>query len=115
MGFSNLNKFNLFLVAIASVCVIASFLHSPDFFSRSGAVLVVVGFILISSKGLYSYSQTTEDAMIKKYSYARIMPGKSNDMYAKQINETKSTILEEKIGIFMTVLGTFIWAYGDKI
>ena len=102
------------LITLGLLCAIFSFIHSPELFSRSGAVLVVVGFILIASVGFLSYSKSIEEAMVKKHDYSKIMPNRDSELYMKRHLETRVAILEEKVGIILTLFGTLIWAYGDK-
>lgn len=103
------------LIALGLMCAIFSFIDSPESFSRSGAVLVVVGFILIASVGFLSYSKSIEDAMVKKYGYAKIMPNRDTELYMQRQLETRVAVLEENVGVILTLVGTLIWAYGDKI
>ena len=103
------------LLSLCLMCSIFSIVDSPESFSRSGAVLVVVGFILIASTSFLSYSTSIEGAMIKKNDYAKIMPDRGSELYMQRQLETRVAVLEENIGVILTILGTVIWAYGDKI
>ena len=111
----NIRNTTWLLFSISSISVIFSFFDSPEMFGRSGAVLVVVGFILIASNSLLCYAPTIESAMIKKNDYAKIMPDRGTERHIQLMHEAMAAQFEERLGIWLTVIGTFIWAYGDKI
>lgn len=112
---SNIRFMTWLLLSIGSISAIVSFFDSPEMFGRSGAVLVVVGFIIISSSSLLCYAPTIEGAMIKKNDYAKIMPDRGTELHTQRMNEAMAAQFEERVGIWLTVIGTLIWAYGDKI
>lgn len=69
---------------------------------------------MIASTGFLSYAPI-KDAVMKNFNYAKHMPTSNSEEYRRCELETKAKIVEEVIGIFLTIVGTIIWAYGDKI
>ena len=108
----NIRRQSWYLISLCLTCSIFSFFDSPDSFSKSGAILVVVGFILIASTGFLSYSKSIDDAVMKKNNYSKSMPDEDSDLYMQRLIETKAAILQENIGVLFSISGTLIWAYG---
>lgn len=82
-------------------------------FSRSGALVVIIGIILTSHQiiqhmqTLGQYQRTGHSQFQKDWAHE----GKHDFIHDDHENRWKS----EKYGLYMLILGTLVWGFGDLI
>jgi len=84
-----------------------------DLFAASGAIGTTLGLLLNIKYGLLTYSSMTDKEL---YDHKTGVFGLSSvTLSEEQRKELRIMVSDEKIGIFLMVLGTLIWAYGSYL
>ncbi len=80
--------------------------------ASSGGFMVVIGIILAVKHELLFYEKDIISAMHRKFPSVIFGPEENDPEYLRRIEKTKEIIRDEKIGLYMSIIGTLIWAYG---
>jgi hypothetical protein len=76
--------------------------HRADWFERSGAVTAIIGVILASRS-------------IKKHNQKFFTNIERNDLGKEMLHTSIPQLRIDKWTLVISIIGTFIWAYGDKV
>ena len=60
---------------------------------------------------LLIYSKDITSAVNKKFHSCTFGPSRDSPEYQKQVDETKGIIKDERVGLYMSIIGTLIWSY----
>ena len=109
--------FSLIMVgSLMVLSLVCSFkINNFNVFASSGGVMAIFGVILAVKHELLLYSTDIEKAVVRKFNVPLIAPGENSEEHEYRGNKTKLIIRDEKIGLFMSIIGTFVWAYGGYI
>ena len=84
-------------------------------FGRSGSIVTVAGLLITLKHSILSNKRTLDDAVMERNRYAKWAPDDDSPEYIAAVAEAKRVLRDEKVGLFLTVIGTAIWGYGDLL
>jgi len=98
---------DLLLILSAIAFPITSFIidlnhHRADWFARSGAVSAIIGIVLASRS-------------IKKHNQKFFSNIERNDLGKEMLHTSIPQLKIDKWTLVLSIIGTLIWAYGDKV
>ena len=97
----------ILLILVAIAFPIISFIidinhHRADWFARSGAVSAIIGIVLASRS-------------IKKHNQKFFSNIELNELGKEMLHTSIPQLKIDKWTLVLSVIGTLIWAYGDKV
>ena len=101
----------IFLIIVTIVCLVLNIILSTKtnnwhWFARSGALIVIIG-------GIFSFRSTLR--LTKKERIRRRNMNIIERFTNIEKNNQEKDSIAIMIGVFMIVIGTIIWAYGDLV
>ena len=99
------------LISTSSV-VYSAFINDFIWLSRSGSVITIFGLLLTLKHNILSENRDIDSIVKEKNHYANNSP-KDSDLYKEHVKYARKVIADEYIGLSLTIVGTFIWGYGD--
>jgi len=98
---------DLLLILFAIAFPITSFIidlndHRADWFARAGAVSAIIGIVLASRS-------------IKKHNQKFFSNIELNDLGKEMLHTSIPQLKIDKWTLVLSIIGTLIWAYGDKV
>jgi len=108
------------MLIISFFLVFASLIYSFhikdfDIFASSGAIVTIAGIYLSFWPTINLTPQNETELMAHKLAFMRFWPKKGTDEYDQLLQEARQILRNERIGFGMSIIGTFIWAYGGYI
>jgi len=76
--------------------------HRADWFARSGAVAAIIGIVLASRS-------------IQKHNQKFFSNIERNDLGKEMLHTSIPQLKIDKWTLVLSIIGTLIWAYGDKV
>ena len=107
-------------IAVGTVSVSAGLTLATGethWFARAGAILTIVGMLLLIKHSVLCAGMDLHEAMAEKLHYrrGRAPPTPGTARYAAELRHTRRILFDEFLGFGMTLTGTVIWAYGDLL
>ncbi len=108
-----INAYAIAAVTLLLGVVLSVRLNSWTWLSRSGSLVVINGIILTSHQIIEHMHRLRQSQIYRQSQFNRDWAGgeKSAFVHGKE----EQVWLSEKYGLYMLVLGTFIWGFGDLI
>ena len=99
------------LATIVVGIILSIELHDWSWFSRSGSLIVVNGIILTSHQIIEHMRYLNQHQQRRDSQFTRDWAKESKHEFIH--NDHENTWRSEKYGLYMLVLGTLIWGFGD--
>ena len=107
----------LSILVLLISCVKAVISEDPGWFASAGAMITLFG-ILLTTRSLLRFKSAEEAYQYKEPNFASL-PSLGDEKGAeKQRDKEQQKIRDisaERCGFWFLVVGTFIWAYGDRV
>lgn len=113
-----LNTWGLLGVALAAVglsVILANVCCDATWLGRSGSVVTVAGLLLTIKHTVLAKSHDKHEVVMEKNHYANWAPDVGSPAYAAAVKTAALILRDEKLGLFVTVIGTALWGYGDLL
>lgn len=103
-------------VAVGSGSLIVSYcLTDFSWFSRSGSAITVIGLLLTIKNTILSTSRDLTKVVLERNNYSLIALDPDSPKWREKLKEAKRMLFDEYCGLFLTILGTAVWGYGDLL
>ena len=111
-------RFAISAYAIAALTLLLGLVLSVRFnnltwLSRSGSLIVINGIMLTSHQIIEHMRSLRQNQIHKQSQFNRDWAGGEKSAFVH--NKEEQAWLSEKYGLYMLILGTFIWGFGDLI
>ena len=105
------------IMVVVSVSSIYFSIINQDysFFSRSGSIVTMLGILLTVKHSILSESRGVTSILMEKNHYCVYMPQEDSQEYQNALRKSQLIMLDEYLGISLTIIGTVIWGYGDLL
>jgi len=103
----------LLLVVLSFICSIS--INNFNVFASSGAIMAISGIYLSFSHTILLSSKDENKLMAHKNGIGLFGCDKDSVEYEKGLASAKQTLMNERVGFGMSIIGTLIWAYGGYL
>lgn len=77
--------------------------------------MTVMGLLLTIKHTIFSDSRNIHKVVKERENFAVTAPPEETKEYTKLLKKAEKSIFDEYVGFTLTILGTFIWGYGDLL